>query len=131
MHFLYLHSNFRKAEPQCHLPLVGSPSHRSKSSHQLSIPKPSEALPFPRQLDSAASNDTRAQPVKQDARQCGGLPASVRDLRQEHLQSDNAHRVPAPNISRKLFPDPDPAPAPMCAVRSEEHTSELQSRNDI
>jgi hypothetical protein len=68
MHFLYLHSNFRKAAPRCHLPLAGPPSRRSKSSHQLSIPTKAEALPFLQQLDSAASSATRAQAAKQDAR---------------------------------------------------------------
>src|SRR5207245_563319 len=116
MHFLYLHSNFRKAAQLRHLPLVGPPSRRSKSSHPLSIPTPVEALPFPQQLDSAAPNATRAQPAKPDARRYGVLPASARGLRQEHPQSDNAHLVPSPNISRRSFPGPDPAPAPMCAA---------------
>src|SRR5436309_190393 len=95
MHFLYLHSNFRKAEPQCHLPLVGSPSHRSKSSHQLSIPKPSEALPFPRQLDSAASNIHGQAKNSKSARQ---VTTSVQPCGEEEI----AYQRFAPPIQQNV-----------------------------
>src|SRR5206468_9237456 len=98
------------------LAALDSPFRRSKSSHQLSIPVPPGALPFLQRRDSAASNATHAQPEKQDGRQCDGLPATVRGLRQDRPLSDNAHLVPDPNISRRSSPNPYQATASACAA---------------
>src|SRR5438105_15478520 len=108
MHCPCLDLDFRKVGPQYHLPLVARPFRPSKSVRPLPFPAPSTLPPSRRLTDVAASSAMRARAAKQDAQECGGLPANVRDLRPERPQSDIAHLALAPKISRRSFPNPDP-----------------------